>query len=243
MLRVSSFFQASDRQVQGGILLISIAVLDRFHYKILGRHNVNRKASLLDVMDPYTSVVSICMNRFLHLLEDWSPTSSWRLLWWLGAANLQDKHLMLRARDVVLSLNLSYAERIDKRVCAWPMPLMWLISEHCSEQEKLYIVKLFLDHRCTCDCCIGMLGVQIRRKYSTVDRMMSEELKTILCMWNLLHKWTSAPVECEHKAVKEDVDSLTTGASRTFTSFRSICRHLHHAHQQMGGKTAALPLR
>ena len=63
VMKVSKFFQDPARNWQLGILLIVNSEIEHVHWALLGRVGKLRKASLLDLVAPRTSVLGRAMHR------------------------------------------------------------------------------------------------------------------------------------------------------------------------------------
>ena len=84
---------------------------------------------------------------------------------------------------------------------------------------------------------------RFRAVYSTEDALRSPRCLRALQLWQELLQFSTAPVENEHKVVKDDVRSSTVGVSHAPVVYRSLCRHLAAAHVQKGGVHPGLSLR
>lgn len=72
---------------------------------------------------------------------------------------------------------------------------------------------------------------------------MSARAQSVLLAWAQQQRFSTAPVECEHKQVTEEIVSITSGAAHTQCAYRSVCRQLHQVHMHRGGAHLSLKLR
>lgn len=93
------------------------------------------------------------------------------------------------------------------------------------------------------ECCLGSFGRAFRKNFGTVALVRSAEAQAVLCAWHWQLRFTTAPVECEHAQIKNEVASNTSGVAHAGVAHRAVCRHLHQAHIHRGGADNALPLR
>ena len=74
MLKLSGFFGKAAQKVKVGVTLISVSVVDKLHWSVLGARGRRRKANLSDMVDPDQSVVIDTTRRLYELMDGWSPT-------------------------------------------------------------------------------------------------------------------------------------------------------------------------
>lgn len=240
VLRISTFFSEPARRWQVGVTLMCAAVVDKLHWRILGARGKLPKASLGDIVDPVSSVVGIALEKVLTLAECWSADGEWRVLTWFGLTDFADEAPRRWARNTLLRIAAGLFVRTEQRFSSWPYKLAWLISDFASDDEKNVVAKEFLDAP---GCCLGPFGRGFRQHFKTVDEVRSPSAESVLAEWQLQLRFTTAPVECDHKQVKEEVSSATSGSSHAPIAYRAVCRHLHQAHKHRGGQDVALPLR
>ena len=243
VLRVSSFFQSPDRSWQLGVILISASVVDRLAWAVIGAPSRGiEKLSLSGIADPRFSAVAATIGRLFKLLGTWSleEQGQWRLLWWLRAQQADLATVMTFARSTVLQIYCALWLKAECRFACWPYRLQHLISTGIPEDVKAQTIQAFLEAE---PCCLSAFGRSFRTRFPTAEDLRSDRCRRALLLWQSLLKFSTSPVECEHKLVKDDVYSSTTGISHGPIAHRMVCRHTQAAHLQKGRVDVSLPLR
>lgn len=245
VVRVTAFFRSPEKRWQLGVLLVGGSEVERAHWLVLGSVRENRrKANLSDLADPHTSIIGKSMSRLARLLQvfrlgDGSP---WAILAHLGLGQgdgMRSEEVRLYARSLVLQVSSSLFQRLELRHAAWPYKLQWLLSPNTSQAERDLCAEEFLNAK---PCCLSQFGRKFRELFPTAAELHSASAKATLQMLEKQLHFTTAQAECEHRQVKDEMRSASTGVAPAPACWRSVCRHLHKAHVARGGTSCALPL-
>lgn len=240
ILRVSAFFQDPGRKVEVGITLKAVALIDTLHWQVLGERGRRPKADLASMVDPTRSIVARLLHKALDLFGGWGADLQWGFLRYFGLASFEDADARRFARNALLSLSAGLFRRLEQRFASFPYRLQWLISDTVSRARKEGVAMEFIQAPA---CCLGPFGRAFRCRFPDVSAIFSPQAESVLLSWAVQIRFSTAPVECEHKMVKDEAASLTTGSSKAPLALRTVCRHLHQAHCHRGGRNIALPLR
>lgn len=71
VLRVSAFFSDGDRKWQTGVTLITVSVVDKLHWDILGSGGKRERATLSNMVDPTASRIVATLAQLFDLLSGW----------------------------------------------------------------------------------------------------------------------------------------------------------------------------
>lgn len=129
---------------------------------------------------------------------------------------------------------------MEQRFAGWPYRLQWLISPNVTSDRKQAVAEESVRAHA---CCLGVFGRAFRRCFPDVGAVMAAPATSVLLTWEAQLRFSTAPVECEHKQVKDETASMTTGTTRAPAAWRAVCRHLHNAHLHRGGPPLGLPLK
>lgn len=238
VVRLSAFFAHRSRRWQMGVVLVVSSAIDRLHWRILGFNGVP-KLALGGLVDPGVSEVGRLMDELWHLADKWAATEAWRVLPWLGLDRLDDASAMLFARRVVISLSCGVFVQAERRFSTWPYKLQHLISPHTTEGQKLEVMQQLLQAR---PCCLGPFGRRFRALFPDIGALQSPKCRRTLELFGRMVKFTTSPVENEHKRVGDAAASLTTGSTTAPLCHRTVCQHLLSAHLQMGNEDTSFPM-
>ena len=204
-------------------MLTTTSLIDRLHWEIIGTEG-KQKASLIDLIRPHGSPIVNTQAAFVRLLSDWS-SQGWPLLHWLGfPASSRDKQLMGFARAIVARLSAGVFLCAEMRFACYPYRLLRAEFENPSILAGLDRVR---------PCCLGPFGRAFRKLYGPKSLAPSQG-SNALRMWNGVQRLSTSPVECEHKVVKNDVQSMGPGVSPVHVCNREVCRQLQAAHLKRG---------
>ena len=89
----------------------------------------------------------------------------------------------------------------------------------------------------------GPFWSTIQGLFPTCEALQSAKCARAVRLWQASLRFNTAPAECEHKAVKDDVATATTCSSQCTIVYRSLCGHLHAVERQKGGASVNLNLR
>ena len=228
VLRLGCFFRLPSRSLQCGIVLTTCSLIDRMHWVIIGTEG-RPKASLMDLLRPHSSPIIATLGGFVRLMSDWS-SEMWPLLPWLGLpAPSRDKQLMGFARAVVVRLSAGVFLCSEMKFACYPYKLL---RAACPELADPSIVAGLDRVR---PCCLGPFGRAFRKLYGPQAQQVSDsDGMRALQMWNGVQRLSTSPVECEHKNVKNDVQSSGPGVSPVHVCNREVCRQLQAAHLKRG---------
>lgn len=240
VMKISAYFSESSRCSEVGVTLSVVSIIDKLHWRVLGSKGKHAKANLSAMVDPVRSCIATASAELLECMDGWSAEGRWALLRWFGVRDFLEIAPKRFARAVVLQVSAGLFRRTEQRFASWPYRLQLLISNQVSDGVKGGVVEDFLG---ACDCCLGPFGRAFRSRFPTTGDVLSELAKSTLLLWEQELRFTTAPVECEHKQVKDEVASMTSGVSHAPVAYRAICRHLHQAHRYRGGQDIALHLR
>ena len=239
VLRISLFFQNPCRRWQMGVVLLAASIVDRLHWAVLGSKDTPR-LQLRDLVDQKDSHIAKLMRELLAQLDDWSlDNEHWMLLRYLGLEHLHDVAVMDFTRALLVRQAAGLFLCAEHRLSVWPYRLWLLASPNCTEHEKGLVIKDFL---AASPCCLGPFGRRFRNKYPTRE-LLRDATRRPLIFWNELQRFTTYHVEAEHKVIKDDCRSDTSGVTFAPVCHRAVCKLLHAAHVQKGNKEMALPLR
>jgi hypothetical protein len=237
VVRISAFFQLPARRWQLGAVLLGASVVDRLHWEVLGTLG-KPKLQLTGLVDPSCSRVAKTLADLLALMLCWSlehPT--WVLLGWLGLVGLEDQEVMMFCRSLLVSLSAGVFTTGEMKFACWPYLLQRIISNSTTRAEKMQILRAFLSAR---ECCLGSFGTRLRKLFPTLQALDTPLFTKVILMFQALLKFTTGPVENEHKKVKDDLASVTSGSAAAPACWRSVCKHLQAAHLQRGGVDISL---
>lgn len=240
ILRVSVFFSDPTRKWQVGVTLISVAVVDKLHWDILGAQGRKRKATLAEMAGPSGNVVASAQAKFVALLDGWSEAGAWSLLEWFALPSWTDEQSRRWARNVLLRLSAGTFDRTEKRFSVWPYKLYLLVAHGISPEDKRSIVS---DLLVAPSCCLGPFATAFRASFGDPESALGPKAESVLLQCAAQQQFSTAPVECEHKQIKEELASTTAGQAHAPAALRAVCRHLHSAHMHRGGQDISLPLR
>jgi hypothetical protein len=201
VLKLSTYFRAPGTSWQVAVVLIGASIIDRLHWAVIGAPSRGiAKLSLSGLVDPLDSKVVAAMGSLLALLSSWGLSddhdSDWRLLPFVGARDVAQGQLMTFARTTMIQLSAALFMKAEMRFASWPYRLQHLISLHTSAAQKAETAKAFLD---ASPCCLGPFGRQFRRHFGTAADLGSARCHRALRLWESLLKFSTSPVECEHK--------------------------------------------
>ena len=234
VMKLSRFFQDEARAWQIGVVLIVNSEIERLHWLLLGRGGETRKANLGDLVDPRRSCVGQTMHQFCRLMQHWDTRGDWKVLAHLGApAATRSEPVMKYARTLLLRIAAGLFMRVEVKHSRWPYALQILLSPGASAQERYAVVADFLAAR---ECCLGVFGRRFRKQFPTAADILGPKARATLETWSRALKFTTAPAECEHKALREDMKSEGPAAANAGACWRAVCRRLHAAHVQRGGE-------
>ena len=241
-MKVTAFFNDEQQRWKLGALLIVSSEVEKLHWILLGSvRESRRKASLSDLVDPYTSIIASSLSRLARLLHTWGPRAQqWKLLGFLGIVNFNVDGIMRYVRNLVLQVSSSLFQRLEVRHASWPYRLQWLISPNTSKAERQLCATQFTEAK---HCCLAPFGRHFKSSFDTCERVLSTKGSAAVAMLDRELAFTTAPVECEHRSMKDEMSSKSTGVSTPITRWRSLCRRLYKAHKVKGGGDCALPLR
>ena len=104
------------------ILTSILVVVDRVQWKILGHKG--KRADLLTMLHPKTSPLVKCQEKYLEMLENWSPTTDWGAVFLVsGMSACHTEDVMLLARQQVLQLSGGMLLHFDLRLSLAPYML------------------------------------------------------------------------------------------------------------------------
>ena len=243
VMKVSKFFQDGARRWQMGVLLIAGSVVERLHWCLLGKADLFRKATLSDLVDPRCSVLARSSSDLRVLLQEWTVGGRWRLLSFLGLQSPESRQaqdVMVFARSLLFQIASGLFHRLELKHSGWPYMLQVLISPSASAADRLLVAEAL---EAAQPCCLGPFGRRFRHNFPSCADVLGPRAKATLLLWERGLKFTTAPAECEHKAMKEELASSTSGSSHGPICWRAVCRHVHKAHVQRGGPDCSLQLR
>lgn len=136
VLRASAFFRRADRAWQLGVTIVSVGIVDRLHWQVLGAHGAGSKATLTDLVDPKKTMVGEAMARVVSLLDSWSPDGEWAVLQWFRLPGWADADARRFTRNTLTRLAAGLFMRTEKRFCTWPYRLQWLLSASVDDETK-----------------------------------------------------------------------------------------------------------
>lgn len=239
VVKVSAYFQDGRRRWQCAVVLIGTSVIDRLHWRILGANG--KKLDLTGFADPFVSEVGVAMQEFTFLAEVWGAGATrWSLLEWLGVSAYEDDTLMHFSLGVVSSLSAGVFWAAERRYSSWPYRLQILLSQQATEAQKQRVLREFGSAR---GCCLGSCGRRLRALFDTEESRQGPQLKKAVELLQDMARFSTSPVENDHKIVKDDACSTSVGAATAPICHRAILRHLQSAHRQLGSPNTALPLR
>ena len=239
VLRMSIFFRRPECSWKMGVVLIAASLIDRLHWAVLGCA-ARPKLQLHDLVDVQDSEIAKTMCGFWRLVSLWSLRSNWQLLKHLGRDNICDESCMDFARALVVRMSAGAFLTVEMRLANWPYRLWLLASPNVSREEREVVIDEFLSSR---PCCLGPFGRRFKAVFSTRDLLLSTQCVRALQLWSELLRFSTYAVEIEHKTIKEDCHSLTSGASLAPVCHRAVCKHLNAAHVHKGNRDVSLPLR
>ena len=95
--------------------------------------------------------------------------------------------------------------------------LQWLISDSATGADVDWLIDCII---AASECCLGQFGVRFRKLFPTRDRMKSSSAVAFVLLWQRLLKFTTAPCECEHQVLKDEMASSTTGVDTSSSQIR-----------------------
>ena len=141
--------------------------------------------------------------------------------------SLDEESTMRFARSVVLQLATACFRRLDLRHACWPYSLQRLLSHRTSVAEKTALVRDLLK---TNRCCLDICTAKFLSLFPDEAALLGPRAGAFLVFMERLLKFSVAPAECEHAAVKGETASKTAATSQAALAHRVVCRHLHRAH-------------
>lgn len=240
ILRVSKFLSTPERQWQLCVTLTSVSIVDKLRWRILGARGRQTKAGLMEMVDSRQSIVGEALEKLLQLLDMWSEVGVWGLLKQFGLQDWSAEGPRRFARNSLLRTAAGLFYRTEKRFNSWPYKLYWLVADSIPLVVKGAVAQELLEAP---PCCLGAFGSCFRKKFPSLDQVLSPAAETVLLAWWGELRFSTAPVECEHIMVKDEVASTTSGAAHSPIACRALVRHVHQAHKHRGGADMSLPLR
>lgn len=241
IVRVSVVLREPARQWQVGVALLSSLIADELHWDVLGNSTkLIPQATLTRMVDPNETIVGKALQRIVREMDDFREASNvWGVLRWLRGS-LEDKDLVRHCQAVYAQLSAGIFLRGDLRLATAFYMGQCLISRNMDNDEVAATLKYIYGLNA---CCVGSFMRKFRRRFPTPAQATAK-----LCGPPVYHcidthlSFTTASVECEHKQMKEELRSSTTGKCRGVAGRRVICRRLNAAHVARGGADVSLPL-
>lgn len=162
------------------------------------------------------------------------------MLKWFGLQSRDEEGPRRFARNMLTRLSAGLFQRTEKRFAGWPYRLQWLIATGVPVDVQQRTAQEFVDAPA---CCLGSFGRGFRQRFPTPAAILSAEAAFVLATWQVQLQFSAAPVECEHKQIKEESASITSGRAHAPAANRAVCRHWHQAHVHRGGADVTLKLR
>jgi hypothetical protein len=240
-LRVSKHFNSPKSKWELCVTIKALSVVDDLHWSVLGAKGRECKANLSDLVDPMRSKVAETLDKLRALMDDWNTDpGSWKALEWFGGS-MDDVEVMEFAFGAIIFLSCKLFAFTELKMSNLPYRLQWFLCTGVSPSDIKELLDLWDTLR---DCCMGPACAKLRRnRFPDGASLLGGGGQEWVLLFELLLRFTSAPVECEHKQLKEEIRSSSSGSMKSTVSYRSVARHLHNGHLAKGGASVALPLR
>ena len=143
--------------------------------------------------------------------------------------------MFARANLVGISAGIFFY--LERRLAYFPYLLQHLVSAGTPPEHKARLRARLKSMR---ECCAGSLCARLRKVFPTTRCMETPAFERAVRMFEACLKLSTAPVENEHKVVKQDAHSTTSASNVAPVCWRMVVKHLQAAHLQRGGVDVAI---
>lgn len=232
VVRLSSFFAHANRRWQMDIAFVAASTVGRLHWRILGYYGLPKMT--------LTGLVGGLMNELWTLVAFWSGEGSWQILHWVGMPQMEHSIAMMYARRVVAPLSCAVFIQAARRFSGWPCRPQHILSPYTIEEQKLSVMHTISASEALLSWPIRAAG--FREVFGSIAALLSTKCRRSLEMFEDMAKFTTSPVENEHRGVGDPAASTTTGSAIAPLCHRTVCRHLQSAHLLTGSGGISFPM-
>ena len=136
------------------------------------------------------------------------------------------------ARGIVARMSAGIHLATEMKLSCFPYQLLRMRCPDTHADVKVRVRQQLAEAR---GCCLGPFGRRFREVLASSQESCDSAIsQRALDMWNSVQRLSTAPVEREHKKMKDELCSVTSGALMASAGNRLVCRHLQAAHLQRG---------
>ncbi len=228
LLRMCKVLCKSSAPLDMAVGIVSTTPIDDIMYGLFGFDRV--RVSILDLMRPRTSIITMAQSRVYDLLEAWAPdeTNLWFPPGTVGAS-FEDAGIRMRARAQVLQMSAGILDGFELVRSNPPYSLVVL------SMGEPHVVASVMKHFWSIpEACLPLGVSRLKNRY--VDSSRFTELAA-----PALEAWASSTFvsidmsERSHNRMRNDLNTSGPGRSPTVSSNRVFCREVAAAHVAHGG--------
>ena len=226
--KVREFLSKPETPWQVAIVFLCTSVLDQVVYFLMtgGQGFQSKKPGTMPAAEMPITIPSLmskvsegraALLDLLRSLDD--PDSPCRQLFramGVGAGVLSTQQFLAFFRRMVLQMSAGLMRRFELRLGSQPYRLWVLCDDSIPEAEREAAMDEFL---ATPECCLGLLGQQLRRLFPTVEALRGPKCRLLLHVWMRTLIWSIYGCEKEHGSVRRLVGgSQSAGPGRNFSA-------------------------